>query len=220
VPVATEPPRGPEPLHRRLLRIDVIGGVLITLIALVALAEALKLELGVMRSFGPGMVPTLVAGILLLSGVLVLGFGIVRPAARTEWLSVSLRGPVTVVLAMLVFAATVRGLALGPLVLPQLGLAVAGPLTVLIAGRADPGTSLRELAALGFGLTGVSLMVFVDGLSLPLPSLPGPLESATITWPGQTVMVRVVYLAYFVVTAAILRFVPARDPQSPEAPGV
>src|SRR5690606_32372677 len=72
-----------------------------------------------------------------------------------------------------VFAVTVRGYALGPLAVPQLGLLVAGPLAVLITGMGSVEANPRELLVLGPALTALLTLVFVELLNMQVPLFPG-----------------------------------------------
>ena len=64
--------------------------------------------------------------------------------------------------AVLVFAATVRGL----------GLGVAGPLSVLISALADRDTRLIEIIPFALLMTAISALLFKWLLGLPIPILP------------------------------------------------
>jgi hypothetical protein len=73
---------------------------------------------------------------------------------------------------VLAFAATIRGLALGPVTIPGLGLIVAGPLAIFIGGFATPEARLRELVILALALTAFCMILFGDLLNLPIPLFP------------------------------------------------
>lgn len=75
-------------------------------------------------------------------------------------------------LSVVVFAVTIRPFDLGLVTTPGLGLLIAGPMTVLIAGYASPEANLRELLIIAFSLTAFSILLFADVLNLPLPVFP------------------------------------------------
>ena len=104
-------------------------------------------------------------------GVLLVAQGLVLDGDRLQrW---HLRGPVFVLGAVLLFAATIRGatLSLGGLTLaiPPLGLAIAGPLCVVFASLADKETRLVEIVPFAVAITAVSILLFKYLLRLPIP---------------------------------------------------
>jgi len=72
-----------------------------------------------------------------------------------------LRGPIVVTLAVVAFAVTIR----------TAGLAVAGPLVVIVGGAASPESRPRELVIFGVVLTALCIGLFRYLLSLPIPVL-------------------------------------------------
>ena len=72
-----------------------------------------------------------------------------------------LRGPFLVTLALAGFALTIR----------SAGLAVAGPIVVLVAGAASPETRPRELLVFALALTALCVGLFRYALGLPIPVL-------------------------------------------------
>lgn len=147
-----------------------MGGLILVGLAALALYLTADLSQGTLRSMGPGMVPRALAVGLGLCGLALVGAGLVRPGHPLE--RFSLRGPVVILLAIAAFALTIRPFALGGITTPGLGLLGAGPLTVLIGGYATAEARLRELLALGFGLTAFAMLLFGDLLNLPIPMFP------------------------------------------------
>jgi hypothetical protein len=188
-------------------RIDVIGGAICSGIALAGLYQAADLDTGTLRSFGPGMLPTILAAILLTCGLALLVVGLTQKGAAAERLRVTLRGPGLVGIAILVFALTIEGTQIGALSIPRLGLAVVGPLTLILAGYATAEAELRDLAAAGFGLTAFCLALFNDILGMDIPVAPGALEAAL----GAETLLRGAYglLTVLAILLAVLR--PAPD---------
>ena len=110
----------------------------LTLIALAALALWLTSDLdqGTLRSMGPALLPDWLAIGVGLCGLVLVGMSFTSDGQGLDrW---SLRGPVLVILAIVAFAVTIRPFSLGAVSLPGLGLAVAGPLAIIIGGYATP----------------------------------------------------------------------------------
>ncbi|KJV09138.1 hypothetical protein VZ95_13370 [Elstera litoralis] len=158
-----------------------IAGLL--LIALAGLAFWLTADLprGTLRSAGPGMLPQALTVLIALSGVILTITGVMtRGAAMPLW---SLRGPLCITLAIACFALTIKPMSLGSLTTPELGLVVAGPLTIFLGGYAAPGARFRPLLLLALTLTPLCMLLFGDMLNLPIPLLPQALaESLFADW--------------------------------------
>jgi hypothetical protein len=155
-------------------QLDLAAGLLLLALALIGYFGALGLRFGALTSVGPGLMPKSVA---FLVGVFGLGLVI------TSFLSVGprlerwhLRGPFFVLGAVLLFAMTIRGstFTFGSLtiVIPQLGLAIAGPLTVIFSAFADRETRPVELVIYTIVLTAACVAMFKFLLRLPIPILP------------------------------------------------
>jgi Tripartite tricarboxylate transporter TctB family len=139
---------------------DIVGGLLLIGVAAVAYLGVRGIEAGQASSVGPTFMPNLVAGLIAAIGLLILLLGCVPGARRLEpW---TLRGPLLVLGAVVAFAATVR----------PLGLAVAGPLAMILASLADPETRFREVLIFAAVMTGLSILLFKVALRLPIPLLP------------------------------------------------
>ena len=192
----------------KALRIDVLSGLALIGIAAVAWFQVEPLDVGTLRYFGPGMLPRVLSMVLFVAGLIVLIGGIFQRETAAEYFRASVRGPVMIMAALTVFAATIRGIESGILSVPQLGLVVAGPLAVLIAGYASPEANFRDLAALAFGLTAGCAAVFNDILGLAIPILPAGIETPLSEWIGWDMAPRAAYALYGVVAALILVFLP------------
>jgi hypothetical protein len=183
-------------------RIDIIGGGLLTAIALACLFDARDLDLGRLSSFGPGMLPTVLPAILLVCGILLLATGLLHRGPVIERFRAAWRGPAMIGFAILVFALTIENAEFAGLVMPRLGLALAGPLTVILTGYGVADADKRELGAIGFGLTGSCLALFNDALGMDIPLLPSRLQGSLIDAIGAETTLRLVYLLW--VAVAIL----------------
>jgi hypothetical protein len=147
-----------------------VSGLTLIALALLAIWLTRDLSQGTLRAMGPAMLPRWLAYGVAACGLLLVGIGLLRPGERLEkW---SIRGPVLVAVAILFFALTIRPFRMGDISTPGLGLIVACPVGVLIGGYASPEARLRELLALGFGLTCFAMVLFGDLLNLPIPLFP------------------------------------------------
>lgn len=183
--------RGTVPRYRRM---NVLGGALVCLAAIGIGLESMGLAVGELSYFGPGFLPRILAVILLAGGISLLAIGLLQPPAAAEGLELALRGPAAVGLAILVFALTIRGVEMGPIHIPQLGILIAGPLTIVIAGMGSSEARLRELVVLGISVTAAAILVFADALSMQLPVFPAGIESGLQTawgpdWPRRLAVI-------------------------------
>lgn len=166
-----------EPTERLLpvqwyRRADVVGGLLICGIAATIWFGSAGLQVGSLRHFGAGFLPRIFALSLLAGGLLLVLRGLRQEARAAVPLVMAARGPMMIGLAILVFATTLRGMTLGPVVVPGLGLIVAGTATVVIAGLASPEGRPRELLVLGLAMSGLLAVVFAEFLSVQIPVAP------------------------------------------------
>jgi len=138
---------------------DLLAGASLIAMALFALWATSGLGGGGIGSPGPGLLPRGVAVLVGLVGVLLVLASLVHPGARLErW---AVRGPVFISLAVIGFALTVR----------TPGLAVAGPLVVLVGGAATPEARLKELLLFALAITALCVGLFRFALHLPIPVL-------------------------------------------------
>lgn len=208
--------RGTIPLF---LRIDVVAGVLVSALAALIWYGSSHLPVGELRYFGAGFMPRLCAAALLVGGVALLFRGLTQPETAAEPLVLAWRGPLLVGLGIVLFALTIKGYGVGPVIVPQLGLLVAGCLVIFISGLGSVEARPRELIVLAFGLSGLGALLFVDVLDVRLPVLPGFVERILppewgIYWPA-----RLSALGFMAIAAVLARyFRKGRAPVSgPEA---
>ena len=139
---------------------DVIAGLILVAISAVAAWQGSTLPLGTPRHPGPGMVPLVLSASIALIGVILVGLGVREErTVRERW---PLRGPV-----FLLGSAVVFGLAIRPL-----GLAVAGPLLVIVGAFASDETRWLEVILFAVGMTVFCVVLFKYLLSLPIPLAP------------------------------------------------
>jgi len=143
--------------------LDVAGGLFLLALAAGGYVGGFNLPFGQLSGIGSGLMPKTVAVLVGAFGVALIVQGLLADGDRLErW---AVRGPIFVLSAVLVFAATIR----------TWGLVVAGPLAVVIAALADRNSRPAEVAVLAVALTLVSGLLFKELLSLPIPFDPAGL---------------------------------------------
>jgi hypothetical protein len=150
---------------------DLAGGLFLLGLAAVGFIGGFNLPFGQLSGIGSGLMPKVVAVLVAAFGLLLVAQGLVLDGDRLErW---HLRGPVFVLGAVLLFAATIRGATLSfaglSLTIPPLGLAVAGPLAVIFSSLADRETRLVEILPFAVAITAASIFLFKYLLRLPIP---------------------------------------------------
>lgn len=197
--------RTQDPWAERLLRVDFLAGLVVGIIAVAIWLQAWNLPMGEIRYFGPGFLPKLF-GVGIAAGAIALtAWGLIQPPAHAERVKLAFRGPVVVVLGILFFALFLRGWQIGPVPTPQLGLVIVAPVTVILTGFASKEADIRELLVLGFGLTALGMLLFLDLLNLRLPVLPGGVEPWVVRSFGLEWPTRFVYGAYGLISLALSR---------------
>ena len=158
VPPASPAPRRAPPGRVRSPR-DLVAGASLVALALFALWATSSLDAGTRRAMGPGMLPRVVA---LGIGAVGLGLAVASFLKRGEGLGRwPLRGPLFVSLAVIAFALTIR----------TVGLALAGPLVVVVSGAASPESRPKELVVFAIVMTAFCIGLFKYALGLPIPVL-------------------------------------------------
>lgn len=154
-PVLTTPPR------RRLIRAprEFGAGLCLVGLAIFALYAGRELETGQLSSVGPGLLPRVAIALLGVFGVGFVIVGLVKDGEALErW---TLRAPLLITLGVVGFALTIR----------EYGLAVAGPLVVVVGGASTPEVRAKELVLFAIVGTGLCILLFRYLLGLPLPVL-------------------------------------------------
>ena len=154
-----------------LFREDIIGGMCVSVIALLGYYATTQLDVGTLAEIGPGLFPWALAIILAVLSV-VLIVTTLRGRSDTWHPSINLRALGGIIGALLVFALLMRGTVLGPVALPALGVTGATPLAILVAGLADKQTRWSQLAIFAVCLTTFCTLLFRFALGLPLPVAP------------------------------------------------
>lgn len=144
---------------------DIICGLLFILVGLFFAIQAYGLDLGTAFRMGPGYFPLVLAGILVILGVVVIIQGTQlehEPMGPIAW-----RGLLFILPAPIFFGLTVRGLGFVP------SLFFTGLLAAFASTKMRPGMALVLVG----GLTLFSVIVFSYALGLPFRRF-GP-------WLGQ-----------------------------------
>lgn len=168
---------------------NLVGGLILVALALLALWLLKDLEAGTLGAMGSALMPRALAVGLAVLGGLVAASSFVKRGHMLERLP--LRGPVFVLLAIVVFAVTIRPFQIGSLGTPGLGIVVSAPLAIVISGFATPEARLRELLILALGLTPLCMLLFGDMLNLTIPMMPQALIDAFPDGWSQKAVLRV-----------------------------
>ena len=143
------------PLERQR---DLAGGALIAAIGLGFLVFGLDIPRGDAFRMGPGYFPTVLSGLLLLLGLVLMGRAWAAAPRAGTFSGVPWQSVLLVTGAIVVFGLCVRGL----------GLAPTAAATVLLAARASARGSWRSSLMLAVGVAAGATLLFVWGLGLPL----------------------------------------------------
>jgi hypothetical protein len=139
---------------------DIVAGLIFVAFGLAFAITSLSYELGTPLRMGPGYFPLALGGILVLLGLLIVGKGFISGAGAEERLgSVPWRALFLIVLAVLFFGLTVRGL----------GLVPTTAVTALLTALASYRTGILAAVAIAAGLTVLCVLVFLVALQLRLP---------------------------------------------------
>jgi putative tricarboxylic transport membrane protein len=139
---------------------DILAGLIFVAFGLAFAITSLSYELGTPLRMGPGYFPLVLGGILVLLGLLVLGKGFIPGSDGEVRLgSVPWRGLILIVVAVLFFGLTVRGL----------GLVPATAVTALLTALASNRTGILAAVAIAAGLTVLCVLIFVLALQVRLP---------------------------------------------------
>jgi len=139
---------------------DVAAGLFLIVLGLGAVYFSSRLALGRGAQLGPGSFPRGLGLMVAAIGILIAGIGFTTPGPQLEkW---NLRGILFVLGSVVVFALLIR----------PLGLAVAGPLSLILAGFASEETRFVENAIFAVAMTVFCALLFKAALQLPIPLAP------------------------------------------------
>lgn len=141
---------------------DLLAGSIFIAFGLFFALTSLTYEVGTPFQMGPGFLPLILGGVLVLLGVIVVGSGFVSEREEAVG-SLPWRGVVLIPIAFIFFGLTVRGLGLVPALF----------ITTLLAVLSSERVSVLMALAIAVGLTALSVLIFVVALQLRL-ALFGP----------------------------------------------
>lgn len=148
---------------------SLLSGLLFTAVGLVFSVWATFYKVGTASNMGPGYFPLVLGALLVLLGIANIVKSAVAETADTIG-AIAVRPLFFVLLANVVFGIMLGGL---PRIgLPPFGLVATTITLVIIAGLADPTSIKKESMLLAMLLAGVSTVLFVWLLGMPLPLLP------------------------------------------------
>ncbi len=148
-----------EALVRSALK-DLLAGLVFVGFGLAFSIGAASYDIGTALRMGPGYFPLVLGGILVVLGLLIVGKGFISSSgAEGRFGSVPWRALFLIVVAVLFFALTVRGL----------GLVPATAVTALLTALASYRTGILAAVAIAAGLTVLCVLIFVLALQLRLP---------------------------------------------------
>ena len=144
----------------QLLRQDFMGGLVILAVAGFAFWLARDLPAGNGGGMGPGTLPKGLAVLFgLLGAALLLNSFLEKGERLARW---SIRGPLFILGALVVFGLAVR----------PLGLAIAGPLAIAVAALSSDEVRWKETLVFGVLMTLFCIGLFKFALGLPIPLAP------------------------------------------------
>jgi hypothetical protein len=120
---------------------------------------ALRYNVGTASQMGPGFMPALLGGLLMVLGLLIAAGSLVIRGPRIE--PVYWRPVVCIVGSLLVFA----------LLIEKAGLALTAALVVLVAGSGyRQRIGWAWLVVLALGMAALAVGIFIHGLKQPIPA--------------------------------------------------
>jgi putative tricarboxylic transport membrane protein len=146
------------------------GGLTLIAIAIVAIWASGDLPGMHGFAFGPGTAPRLFASLLAIVGALVALTGLIFDGPPLD--SYAIRGPAWVVLAILAFAGMIRGVHLGFVTIPPLGLVPSTFAAFMISIFGSSEMRWVESLIAGVAMTVFCVLLFVYLLQLPFQLWP------------------------------------------------
>jgi len=141
---------------------DLLAGLIFIAFGLTFAGISLTYELGTALRMGPGYFPFVLGLLLTLLGLAIAIEGFLKgdgdPIGTIPW-----RGLLLITAAVLVFGLGVK----------RLGLAPSLFVAVFLAALSSARTGIIAALAMAVGLTVLCILIFVEGLGMPVPLL-GP----------------------------------------------
>jgi len=139
---------------------DLLLGLFLLLVATLTLVATRKLGVGTAANMGPGYMPRVIAIAVMLFGAFFTGRGLLR--SHLGIASVQLRSLIAIPVAVALFS----------LLVEFSGLAIASLVTIIVAAWSSHEFRAKETVIFGIVLAALSVLLFVQVLSLPLPVWP------------------------------------------------
>jgi len=153
---------------------DFYGGLALIVLALIAILASGDLPGQHGFAFGPGTAPRMFASLLAVVGAIVALTGLFIDGPPIEGFAV--RGPAYVLVAILLFAAMIRGIDLRmigiPLVIPSLGLVLSTFAAFIVSIMGSSEMRWKESLLAGAAMTAFCVVLFVYLLQLPFQLWP------------------------------------------------
>lgn len=153
---------------------DFYGGLALIALAIIAIMATADLPGQHGFAFGPGTAPRMFATLLAVVGALVAVTGLIFDGPKIE--SFAVRGPAYVLVAILVFAAMIRGVSLAPigihLTFPALGLVISTFAAFIISIMGSTEMKWVESLIAAAAMTAFCVGLFVYLLQLPFQLWP------------------------------------------------
>jgi putative tricarboxylic transport membrane protein len=159
---------------------DFYGGLVLCMLATLALIASSELPGQRGFAFGPGTAPRLFAGILFALSAAVTIVGVTSPGPAIE--KYKLRGPLFVLAAILLFAAIIR----------PFGLVIASFLVYMISIQGSTERRWIESAIAAAAMTVFSVFLFMYLLNLPFQLWPQP-NAHIILWHQLAEFFRLIF---------------------------
>lgn len=160
----------PAPPSSPWLGRERLAGISLVAFGLFALWAGSDLPFMTQDGVGSGLLPRSLSVILAVLGVVQI---IVTwkevPESTGRW---PIRDMLPVLIGVFLFAVTIRGYDFGAFSVPVLGMSVATPLAIILAGLAAKDVRLGELLIFAAILTAVCIGLFRFALGLSLPVAP------------------------------------------------
>jgi hypothetical protein len=172
--MSATPSLPPETPARLFTSQTALGGMLLIAISALALFLLRDLTVGSLAEIGPGFFPRTLAVFVAFMGFVMVTLGVRenRVGGGEQLEGWSPRQIIAILGAIILFGMTIRGMTIGPVSVPALGLVIAAPLALLFSGLADPDTRWRDMVVLALVLTVGTVLLFRFTLGLPIPVAP------------------------------------------------
>ena len=148
---------------------EFFGGLALVVVAAIALWASSSLPGQQGFAFGPGTAPRIFAGLLMAVGIIICLTGLLVKGPAIE--SFAVRGPAYVLLAILVFAATIRGIRVDvagiPLQIPAFGMVFSTFVAFMVSLFGSSEFRWVESLLAAVAMTAFCVVLFVYLLQLP-----------------------------------------------------